>query len=73
MMMSTLRELLFLYQNAYIDYLKKEVTADDYCHERCQAMALKGTYQQLEAVKRAQASLAAGCTLGTTGGRGVCA
>ena len=34
-------------------------------------MALKGAYQQLEAVKRAQAALAAGCLLGTTGGRGV--
>ena len=34
-------------------------------------MALKGAYQQLEAVKRVQAALAAGCLLGTTGGRGV--
>ena len=37
---------------ADIDYLKKKVTADDYRHERRQAVALKGAYQQLEAVKR---------------------
>ena len=45
--------------------------ADDNCHERHQSVALKDAYQQLEAIEHAQAAIAAGCMLATTGGRGV--